>query len=234
MPKGSERTRSVCGLTIAAGVALGGVALASPALAQTSPTQPAHRQGPLCHGDECHEKNCKCHGEPGPQGPTGPQGPPGPTGDTGPQGPAGGAGPQGPTGGPGPQGPAGGPGPQGPAGGAGPQGPAGGTGPQGPTGPASPSISTSFDSTTQMWVKAPGSGSTYLMDSRLPGVWLSLSGLANYPGNVTDVSTAVSGNSLHVDVLNSSNVAAETVCTIDPGPITAASCTAFITLPPRP
>ncbi|WP_269664877.1 hypothetical protein [Streptacidiphilus rugosus] len=42
------------------------------------------------------------------------------------------------------------------------------------------------------------------------------------------------GNTLHVVVLNPSNVAAETVCTVNPGPSTSAGCTAFTTLPPRP
>jgi hypothetical protein len=72
------------------------------------------------------------------------------------------------------------------------------------------------------------------MDSRNPGVWVNISGLANYPGNVTDVATTVMGNDLQVDVLNPSNVAAQTTCTVNPGPVTAASCTAFVTLPPRP
>jgi Collagen triple helix repeat (20 copies) len=61
-------------------------------------------------------------GNPGPQGPVGPQGDPGPIGPQGPQGDTGPTGPQGPQG------------PQGNTGPTGPQGPQGDTGPQGPPG----------------------------------------------------------------------------------------------------
>jgi hypothetical protein len=119
----------------------------------------------------------------------------------------------------------------------GPEGPMGDTGPQGPngpTGPASPDISTSFQGSTQLWAKAPGSGDTFIMDSRNPNVWVNISGIPNYPGDVSDVTTTVMGNTFHIVVLNPSNVAAETVCTVNPAPITAGNCTAFATLPARP
>ncbi len=70
-------------------------------------------------------------GQPGPQGPAGPQGAPGSQGPAGPQGnpgPQGDPGPAGPQGQAGPLGPQGAPGPQGPI------GPKGDTGPQGPAG----------------------------------------------------------------------------------------------------
>ncbi|SEM19899.1 collagen-like protein [Streptacidiphilus jiangxiensis] len=220
MPRGYEKssernafrqTRAVCALTVLAGVACGGVALASPAVAQTSHPQLARLAQPVQHNDPSCD--CDCCGEQGPQGPQGLQGPIGPQGPAGPTGSAG---------------------PQGPAGPTGKTGPQGTVGPTGATGPASPDISAVFEGETELWAKAPGSGLTYLLDSRNPGVWVNISGLANYPGNVTDVQTSVQGNDLHVTVLNPSNVVAETVCTVNPGPVTAASCTAFTTLPPRP
>ncbi len=43
----------------------------------------------------------------------------------------------------------------------------------------------------------------------------SLSGLANYPGNVTDASETIQGDTLYIDVVNASNVAAELTCTLN-------------------
>ncbi|GEM_PF-2625571 len=71
-------------------------------------------------------------GEPGPQGPPGPEGPQGEPGPEGPQGEPGPEGPTGPQGEQGPAGPQGEPGPEGPAG---PQGEPGPEGPQGEQGP---------------------------------------------------------------------------------------------------
>ena len=77
-------------------------------------------------------------GEPGPQGPPGPEGPQGEPGPEGPQGEPGPEGPEGPEGPQGEQGPAGPQGPEGPQGEQGPEGPAGPQGEPGPEGPEGP------------------------------------------------------------------------------------------------
>ncbi|MCW2876103.1 MAG: hypothetical protein JWQ95_203 [Sphaerisporangium sp.] len=113
-------------------------------------------------------------------------------------------------------------------------------GPPGPPGPRgrSDGIDTAFMGNSKYIGLAQGNGSTLIRDPSTPAPWHDISGLANYPGNVSDVSLAVMGNNLHVTVRSTTGLVAQTTCVLNPTPGTGTNpawpgnCGAFVNFTP--
>ncbi|WP_344936082.1 hypothetical protein [Sphaerisporangium flaviroseum] len=115
--------------------------------------------------------------------------------------------------------------------------------PPGPPGPPGPrgrgdGIDTAFQGNNKFIGLAQGNGPTFIRDPRTTPKWNDISTLANYPGNVTDVSLAVMGNNLHVTVRSLTGLVAQTTCVVNPTPGTGGNpawpgnCGAFVNLTP--
>ncbi|MET8140542.1 hypothetical protein ABZU32_09560 [Sphaerisporangium sp. NPDC005288] len=115
--------------------------------------------------------------------------------------------------------------------------------PPGPPGPPgtpgrSAGIDTAFQGNNKFVGYAQGNGPTFVRDPRTTPPWHDLSTLPGYPGNASDVSLAVMGNTLHVTVLSTTGLIRQTACTVNPTPGTGnnpawpGNCGSFVELTP--
>ena len=198
----------------------GGATGATGAMGATGPTGPGGSGSTGATGPTGPGGATGAMGATGAAGATGATGPggSGSTGATGPTGPTGPGGATGATGAMGATGATGAKGDTGAAGATGPTGPAGATGATGATGPVSPDIDIVFHSNKVFERISVDGGITYV--TAVGGVVAtpqSLAGLANYPGNVTDASETIQGDTLYIDVVNPSKNAAQLVCKLSGG-----------------